>query len=115
MRPEDAVKISRDLRMISQTFKEAADVMVGSLDAVRSVRPLVAGSRANSIGSKMIKVGFGCVMFPEPFISDLIGSALIVAGMLIKKTGGRNIAEVLREAQRSMSVLRKICEDKGLL
>lgn len=108
MRLEETVKLSRDLRVISQTFNEVADIMSGSVRVAESVKGLIGGSGGGDLGSKLIATGVACIAFPEPFISDIIGSTLIAAGMVIKGRRGITVIDVFKETRKTMTTLRKI-------
>lgn len=106
MKIEEAIRLSRDLRFIGQTFNDATRTIGDTTQATKSVKRIFGCCRGDDLSSKLIAIGAACVIFPEPFISDIVGSALLAAGMLAKKRRGLTVNDIFKEAGRSMSFLR---------
>ncbi|MEM1507492.1 MAG: hypothetical protein QXU02_01090 [Candidatus Bathyarchaeia archaeon] len=108
MRLNEAIMLSKDLRIFGRTFSECAKVMGDTTQVVKSVKPLMGNYGSSGLGSKLIAAGMACIVFPEPVVSDIIGSTLIAAGMLIKSRRGLTAMDVLKETRKIMNDLRRI-------
>lgn len=95
-----------DLRLIGQTFNDASDAVSSTIGVTRSIKCLVGGHRGD-LSSKLIAAGVACIAFPEPVVSDMIGSMLIAVGISIKRRKGLTATDVFKEAKRIMAEIRK--------
>ena len=88
-------------KTISELPKEAADV-----------GQLVGQEDQPTLGKKLIKTGtFLVVAVPEPFISDITGTALIATGLVMNKLSKResitDVCKSLRENVQDVERLRR--------
>jgi len=106
MDAEEARALSKDIKVTKQTFNIAANAMREIGESIKPVRRLV-GAKDGGVGSKLIAAGAACIAFPEPLFSDVIGLALLTAGLIIN--GGRNLTViyVLREYRKVETELRR--------
>jgi len=83
---EEAKNLVELLNRLSTSRKETAntmnEVMHGFMKELRSTQKL--WRRGNN--SFLIKVGLALIAFPDPTITDILGSALVAAGILQFKT-----------------------------
>lgn len=107
MNLEDAIRLSKDLRIFGQTLRDSAKVLGSTVLVTRSIKRLAGGSKSSDLGSKLITAGMACVVFPEPLFSDLIGLMLIATGMLVRSGREPTIMEMLKETKRVMVNLRR--------
>jgi hypothetical protein len=107
---EEAKKLAEDFKDIARTFSNAAGVMNGTVNTVKSVKSLI-NRKGNGLGSKLISAGVACVIFPEPVFSDMLGSMLIAAGVILNKSKGPTVFDIFREAGRIGADLRRISRD----
>ena len=75
---EDSVATIKEL---SECAKETHDLMKGFTQEVKLTKDLWKEHNK----SWLIKAGIILLAFPEPFISDIVGSGLIAAGLLKAK------------------------------
>lgn len=82
MNKEEAKNLVETLRQLSLSRKETADtihpVMQGFTKELRSTQKLWR-MRNNSF---LIKAGLALIAFPDPTVTDILGSALLAAGIL---------------------------------
>lgn len=100
--------MSRELRTFSRTLMESAKTINNTTSVIKSVKRLAGGSRSSNISSKLITAGMACIVFPEPIISDILGSMLIATGMLLKSRREPTIVDVFRETRRIMVNLKRV-------
>lgn len=107
MNLKGALRFSRDLRIFGRVLEESAKTMGDATLAIKSIKRLAGSPKGGDLSTKLITAGMACVVFPEPFISDIFGSTLIAAGMLLKSRKGPTIVDMFRETRRIMTDLRR--------
>lgn len=107
MNLKEAKALSKDLKIISQTYNEIANAMKSTADTIKPMKNLM-GIRRSKIGSKLITAGITCIAFPEPIFSDALGLTLIAAGVIISGRRGTTVIDVFRETKRLMRDLERI-------
>lgn len=107
MKLEDALRFSRDLRIFGRVLKESTKIMGDTTLAIKSIKRLAGSPKGGDLSTKLITAGMACVVFPEPFISDIFGSTLIAAGMLLRSRRGPTIVDMLREIRRIVTDLER--------
>ena len=65
----------------------------------------------STIGKKLIKAGILLLVFPEPFVSHLIGSMLLAAGMSFEKLRGPSISELGIRYRDSLRLIEEFRRD----
>lgn len=75
----------------------------------------VGSDDSSTAGKTLIKAGTCLIAFPEPVISDIVGTALVVTGFALNRLGNRNnVRELCREHQKSLQDMqrlqREICQ-----
>lgn len=108
MNAGETAELLRDTKIVGKTFNEVTRAMNSTTQVTKSVRRLSGCSQGGDLGSKLIAAGMACIVFPEPVISDILGSTLVVAGMFIKGRRGSTIMDIFKEAGRITSELRKV-------
>jgi len=81
MKTEESKNLVDVLRELGLSYEETADVMMGVAGDLRSLRVLLR----RGDNSWVIKLGLALIAFPEPVISDIVGSILVSAGVLHAK------------------------------
>lgn len=113
MNLKETKDLSRDLKIISQTFNEVANAIKSTTDTVKSIKNLMDAKR-NKLGSKLITAGITCIAFPEPIFSDVLGLTLVAAGLIIDGRR-RTIIDVFKESKRLMRDLQRINNELNAL
>jgi len=74
------------LRELGLSYGEAATTMNTAVnewaEELRVVQRLL---RRNNGGSRLIKIGIALIAFPDPTITDVLGSAFVAAGLIQNK------------------------------
>ena len=90
MKPKEAKDYSEILRQAKEDFQDASRDTKGSMKGVaREARDVKKLWREKN-KSKLVKIGVALILFPDPTISDLVGTGLVAAGLLhdrIKNSG----------------------------
>jgi len=81
MKTEEPKNLVDVLCALGLSYEETADLMRGVAGDLRSVRFLWR----KDDNSWLIKLGLALIVFPEPVISDIVGSILVSAGVLHAK------------------------------
>ena len=79
--PDELRSLVDVLRELGLSYKEAAVVMNGVAKEACSLRHLWMKDES----SWLIKVGLALIAFPEPFLSDILGSMILSAGLIQKR------------------------------
>lgn len=66
------------LHELSLSSKETADAIRGFSNELHSVQ----GLWRKGGGSRLIRIGLALIAFPDPTITDILGSALVAAGIV---------------------------------
>jgi len=73
------------LREINKDYVEMSEILNDNLKSVaRETRSLNKLWRSKN-HSKLIKIGMALILFPDPTISDVVGTAMVAAGLLHDK------------------------------
>jgi hypothetical protein len=99
MDPKEAREIIKDIRVIGQTYREVFNAMNNVSNVIKPVKRLFSDEKSR-LGSKLITAGVALVVFPEPIVSDIMGTTLIAAGTLISRIREPNVMDIYRELRR---------------
>ncbi|MCX8188656.1 MAG: hypothetical protein N3F64_03015 [Nitrososphaeria archaeon] len=66
----------------------------------------VSNKNKTNIGNKITSVGIALIAFPDPTISDIIGSALILSGQYIQRRSPIGIEDVYKQFNKISSSLK---------
>lgn len=114
MDAKEAKALSRDMKVIGQTFNIAVNAIKDISNSVKPVKRLVS-ARDSGVGSKLITAGAACIAFPEPLFSDVIGLALLTAGLIINRGRNLTVMDVIREHRRIEADLRRLVSSLTLI
>jgi len=82
MNSEELKALTDALHELSLSSKETASAIHGFSNELRYAQRLWKKGE----GSRLIKIGLALIAFPDPTITDILGSALIAAGIVQLKT-----------------------------
>lgn len=94
-----------------QANHEAAEAMQGLPEALASTKSLIGKEESTTTGKKLIKVGtFLIVGVPEPFISDITGTALVATGLAMNRLSSRrgNVMDFYRKFQGDLREIERL-------
>jgi len=106
---EETKAIADSFNDLSKSYVDFIDVMKGTSNELRTTKQLW---RSNN-HSKLIKLGFALIAFPEPTpISEIVGSILVAAGAVQKGIRSRalyaeDIHKSFRDALKEVSTLKE--------
>ena len=104
MKKEDAKAIASGLNVMSESCVDATTAIKAAASTVEGTKKLWR----NGKHSWLIKAGVALIAFPDPTISDVIGSAMIAAGLVQEGIRRRSLhaEDVAKTFQRTMQELR---------
>lgn len=76
---KELVATFRELRL---SYEEFGSISIGVINEVRPLKRLIGEPNEEAKSSWLIKAGMALIAFPDPTISDLMGTALIAAGLI---------------------------------
>jgi len=68
----------------------------------------ISNKGKRNLGNKITSLGIALIAFPDPTISDLVGSALVLTGQYIQRKSSIGIEDVYREFNKIGSKLKEI-------
>jgi hypothetical protein len=106
---------SEELKALAGTINEMSESYVDLLQSVKgTIRQVKATKKLSKDGKKpiLIKLGLALIVFPEPAVSDILGSILIAAGTL--QEGIRRRSLYIDDVPKTFhSVIKEIQTAKG--
>ncbi|MBS7620149.1 hypothetical protein KEJ21_05850 [Candidatus Bathyarchaeota archaeon] len=81
---ENIKELVNAVKELSTSYSEIYSLMKGTVNSVREFRSLVGEEQGGS-KSGLVKLGIALILFPDPIISDIIGTGLIAAGLAYSK------------------------------
>jgi hypothetical protein len=78
MKTEDAKALADALKELNESYGELLQTMKETTREAKTAKNLWRKGKS----SRLIKIGLALIAFPDPTISDIIGSALVAAGMV---------------------------------
>lgn len=78
----------------------------------RTLKPLIGKSGESSLkDSWLVKAGLALIAFPDPTISDIVGSMLVAAGIVKHKTRKLTAADACYEFQSTIKNIQELAKD----
>ncbi|MEM2560323.1 MAG: hypothetical protein QXD53_06010 [Candidatus Bathyarchaeia archaeon] len=111
MNTKEAAKTVRELKLFGQTINEAATALKNVIQVTKSIKRLAGSPSGSNLSSKLITAGMACIAFPDPTISDVIGTALVATGVALKKKSGPTIIDIFKENRKIMASIKKIYQE----
>ena len=88
MKPEDVKITASALNELSESYRDLLNAVNGTTRELMATRRLWK----NGNESKLIKLGFALIVFPEPTpISETVGACLVAAGAIQKGIRSRTV------------------------
>jgi hypothetical protein len=106
MKKEEAKTMATGLSELSESCADLAAAVKGTTGTVERTKKLWRDGRR----STLIKVGLALIAFPDPTISDVVGSALVAAGLVQEgiRRQTLHVDDVYKTFQQTMSELRNL-------
>jgi len=108
MKKSDTKIIASGLNDLSESCIDAAIAIKAAASTAKGTRKLWRDGKH----SRLIKIGVALIAFPDPTISDVVGSALVVAGLVQEAIRRRSlhvddVAKTFQQTMREMQDLKK--------
>jgi hypothetical protein len=87
MKADELAALANSAKELGESYEDLLQTMTETMKEVRSTKKLWRKG-GNSI---LIKLGLALIAFPDPTISDIVGTALVAAGTIQKGIRHRTI------------------------
>lgn len=105
-----AANLRAHIQRRASTYIEVARGVAEAANAVRSLKPLLGKGDTEKSGSTLIALGVALIAFPDPTISDVLGTAFIALGLLKKKMRKIGVRDVYEEMRQTASYIKEADE-----
>jgi len=104
MKADEAKKMAEALKELSESYADLAQAIKGTARTVKTTKQLWRNGKR----SPLIKVGLALIAFPDPTISDVVGSALVAAGVVQEgiRRHTLHVDDVYKTFQNTMKEVR---------
>jgi len=111
MRHSESKELAATFRELSLSYEEFGCVLRGVVDEVKPLKHLIGEPNAKAKGSWLIKAGVALIAFPDPTISDLMGAALVAAGLIKNKMKRITAVDVCRKFREEVGKLEDVTQE----
>lgn len=103
---KDVTKVAKEYKELYNTISSAKD----SIDCKEVNKHVnrISNKGKSRFGNKITSIGIALIAFPDPTISDIIGSALVLSGQYIQRRSPIGIEDVYKEFNNISSKLKSI-------
>lgn len=108
MSSQDARASVQELRQLLSTYKELYMSLRKTKHGMTTIKGMIGDPYKTSDDSWLIKAGLAMIAFPDPTISDLLGTGMVLIGLVKKRTAPLTISEVNRKLRSSMRELKDV-------
>jgi len=110
-------EIASLVRELSISCKEFSSTLNGTVSAVKPLKNLIGepGPESDNMSSRLIAAGIALIAFPDPTITDIIGTSMVVAGLAKSKMKQATMADADRTFRDAMKNLEKMTREITLL
>ncbi|MEM2936147.1 MAG: hypothetical protein QW231_03105 [Candidatus Bathyarchaeia archaeon] len=111
MRPEELKNLVVALRELSASYKEMGDAMKGVVNETKFLKRLIGETNPENQRSWLIAAGIALIAFPDPTITDLIGTIMVVAGLIKNRMKQLSILDVYKAFQGTIKEINEITQE----
>jgi hypothetical protein len=106
MKPDEAKTMAEALNELSESYADLADAIRGTTRTAKATKQLWRNGKR----SHLIKIGLALIAFPDPTISDVVGSALVAAGVVQEgiRRHTLHVDDVYKTFQNTMKEVRSM-------
>jgi hypothetical protein len=111
---KDMKEIAFSIHELSLSYREFGKTMEQCAEETKCLKPLIG--RPGEAGLKdswLIRAGITLIAFPDPTITDLVGSLMVTAGVIKHKMRGLTVADVCCEFHDTMKALQELTQNLG--
>ncbi|MEM1985586.1 MAG: hypothetical protein QXG36_06335 [Nitrososphaeria archaeon] len=87
--------IAKEYKELYNTLGTAKDTLTSK--EVKKNFQKISNKNKTNIGNKITSVGIALIAFPDPTISDIIGSALVLSGQYLQRKSPIGIEDVYKQ------------------
>ncbi len=104
MKKEEMKTVADSLNELSESYAELAQSIKGTAEELKATKKLWRNGKQ----SWLIKVGLALIAFPDPTISDIVGTAFVAAGVVQEGIKRRtlHVDDVYKTFQTTFKELR---------
>ncbi|MBC7091175.1 MAG: hypothetical protein H5T50_04615 [Nitrososphaeria archaeon] len=92
---KNIAKVAKEYNELYSTINSAKD-SIDCKEVNKHVNKITKKGKSN-FGNKITSLGIALIAFPDPTISDIIGSALVLSGQYIQRRSPIGIEDVYKE------------------
>lgn len=96
----DAANLSIQIQRRAATCLEVARKMDDAASVVKNLKPLIGKGGNKRSGTTLIALGVALLVFPDPTISDILGTAFIALGLLKKRMSRIDVRDIYEEIRQ---------------
>jgi hypothetical protein len=113
IKPKEVKDCSETLREVSKDYVEASEILNGAMRGIAKETKALKKLWREKNQSKLVKIGVALILFPDPTISDVLGAAMVAAGLLHNKVknSGLFLEDVYKTYPRLLKELRLAKEE----
>ncbi|MBS7614334.1 hypothetical protein KEJ18_01160 [Candidatus Bathyarchaeota archaeon] len=105
-------KILSTLQEHGRLYQDFAKTLEQYANETRTMKPLIGKPGETSLkDSWLVRAGLALIAFPDPTISDLVGSMLVTAGVIKHKTRKLTAADACCEFQSTVKTIHELAKD----
>lgn len=110
-------EIASSVRELSRSSKEFGSAVNGTVRAVKPLKNLIGepGPENDNTSSRLIAAGIALIALPDPTITDVIGTSMVVAGLIKNKTKKTTMSDADRSFRDAMKKLEKMTREITIL
>jgi len=101
---KDTIVALRKLRTSHKEFGRALEEVSGE---TKRLKRLIGNPNDKDQGSRLITAGIALIAFPDPTITDLIGGAIVVAGLIKNRMKQATVVDVYKEFHEAFKKIEK--------
>ena len=105
--PSAAANLSAHLQRRAANCLAVCKNVEDAATIVKSLKRYMGKEEYRSDSSKLIALGIALIAFPEPIISDTLGTALIAVGLLKRKMRKISIRDVYEEMNQAAKCINE--------
>jgi len=101
---KETIAALRELRTSRKEFGRALKEVSGE---AKRLKHLIGDPDGKDQGSKLIAAGIALIAFPDPTITDLIGGAIVAAGLIKNRMKQATVVDVYKEFHEAFKKIEK--------
>jgi hypothetical protein len=111
---KDMKEIAASIKKQNMSYQEFGKIMKQCSEETKRLKPLIGKpGDARPESSTLIKAGIALIAFPDPTVTDMVGCAMIAAGLLKRRMKKYTAVNAYVEFKETMKALRKATLDLG--